>query len=428
MRNKKLLSTVVASALVATIMAVPVMADDGGSVDVDVTTKNAVIRVEVPTTLAVAINQFEKGDSGSQIFSGDFDITNKSEIPVKLQVTSTATLDSASPITLVSSKKAAEDSKEANGEAWLAVAAQTSARAQAGDPGNYIEESGKGIKDLTEANDNVVTFAQGTEDATKATATADQTFYLAAEDTPTVTYTKVTAADADALVPLNKISYAQIYEITAATTITSQSTLDTAVAAGDVYVENGGTITRIEKGTSGTYAAGSTYYTTTGTKVTPGTLAVNKIYVYGEASAATTGGNAGFRYIGKLSEDKTTAWSEADIKKIVIDYDITGVTSTGYDEVKDDCTYGLYGGSSYLSATTLTATANSVTLSLPNGVTLSKVELIHADGTAPITLTNGNQYTSNGTTFAVSASNISNWLKASPAYNKIKLTFSDKKS
>lgn len=57
MRNKKLLSTVVASALVATIMAVPVMADDGGSVDVDVTTKNAVIRVEVPTTLAVAINQ-----------------------------------------------------------------------------------------------------------------------------------------------------------------------------------------------------------------------------------------------------------------------------------------------------------------------------------------------------------------------------------
>ena len=145
MRNKKLLSTVVASALVATIMAVPVMADDGGSVDVDVTTKNAVLGVEVPTTLAVAINQFEKGDSGSQIFSGDFDITNKSEIPVKLQVTSTATLDSASPITLVSSKKAAEDSKEANGEAWLAVAAQTSARAQAGDPGNYIEESGKGL-------------------------------------------------------------------------------------------------------------------------------------------------------------------------------------------------------------------------------------------------------------------------------------------
>ena len=68
MRSKRLLSTVVASALVATTMAMPVMAADGGQVEVDVTTKTSVIRVAVPTSLEVAVNQFEKGDGGSQIY------------------------------------------------------------------------------------------------------------------------------------------------------------------------------------------------------------------------------------------------------------------------------------------------------------------------------------------------------------------------
>lgn len=46
MRNKKLVSTVVASALVATTMAMPVMAaGESGSVDVDVSTKTGVLRV-----------------------------------------------------------------------------------------------------------------------------------------------------------------------------------------------------------------------------------------------------------------------------------------------------------------------------------------------------------------------------------------------
>ena len=41
MRSKRLLSTVVASALVATTMAMPVMAADGGQVEVDVTRKTS---------------------------------------------------------------------------------------------------------------------------------------------------------------------------------------------------------------------------------------------------------------------------------------------------------------------------------------------------------------------------------------------------
>lgn len=79
MKAKRFLSTVVAGALVAAQMAMPVMAADGGEVEVDVTTRTAVIRVEVPTTLAIAVNQFEKGDTGSQVYSEAFDITNKSE-------------------------------------------------------------------------------------------------------------------------------------------------------------------------------------------------------------------------------------------------------------------------------------------------------------------------------------------------------------
>ena len=69
MRNKKLLSTIVATALVTTTMALPVVAADGGEVDVDVTTRTAVIRVQVPTSLEIAVNQFEKGDKGSQVYS-----------------------------------------------------------------------------------------------------------------------------------------------------------------------------------------------------------------------------------------------------------------------------------------------------------------------------------------------------------------------
>ena len=57
MKVKRILSTVVASALVAAQMAMPVMAADGGEVDVDVTTKTDLIRVQVPTTLELAVTQ-----------------------------------------------------------------------------------------------------------------------------------------------------------------------------------------------------------------------------------------------------------------------------------------------------------------------------------------------------------------------------------
>lgn len=357
MKRRKLLSTAVAGTLVAAQLVMPVMAADGGEVDVDVTTKTAVIRVVVPTTLEVAVNQFEKDDAGSQIYSGNFTLQNKSEIPVKVDVNSEATLDSTK-VTLLSSKEAAANS-EAD-EAWLAVAAQVEA-------GKYITGDGKGIKDLTEASDNVTTFVQGTEDATKNTATAGQVFYLAAEDSPSVTYTKVAPTDADTLAAAKKISYAQFYELTTAT-YADDDAVQAAVDAGDICAidKSSNAVSVIKKGTTGvTKDANADYYTIAADSTLAKDLAQGKVYIYGEAGAAATGGDAAFRYIGKLSESKET-WSKDEISHIKIKYDITGITGTKFGEVKDDCVYGLYAAENApitLSTTgliTMTASSDSI--------------------------------------------------------------------
>lgn len=348
MKKKKMLATLMTCAFMVGQMVTPVMAADGGEVDVDVSTTDVVIRVAVPTSLEVAVNQFEKGDTGSQIYSTEFGITNKSEIPVKVVVTSKATLDAAKPITLLPTKKAAEDSTVATGEAWLATAALVA-------DGKYIAETGKTIKDLNEASKSVTTFVQGTTDADKKTATAEQTFYLAGPaDGATVTY-KGFVPSADGKV--DGISYAQFYELTkydlaGADGDAKKKDLQTKVDAGDVYFAassavstsvNGVALTRIAKGSDSTanYADTNTYYTVDTKATAVSGLDAAKVYVYGESTTATTGGTAGFRYIGKLSEAKEV-WTETDISSINIKYTITGVTDTKYGEVKNDCTYGLY--------------------------------------------------------------------------------------
>lgn len=81
---------------------------------------------------------------------------------------------------------------------------------------------------------------------------------------------------------------------------------------------------------------------------------------------------------------------------------------------------------SYLSGTTLTASNRSLTMSLPEGVSIASVVLTHADGSAPITLTD--QYTATSTAFSIPADNITAWLGLSPAYNKVVVNFSDETS
>lgn len=338
MRNKKLLSTVVASALVATTMAMPVMAADGGSVKVEFTTKTPVIRVSAPTSIVAAVDPLEMNTPGTQIHSGNFALTNKSEVAVGIDVKSVAKL--GTDVTLVDTKTGAADSKGT--DVWLAVAAQTSS-------GKYIEDATKTAGDLTETDGNVVTFKTVTGDS-GAESSASQTFYLnkAASSTATHTVIAPVAANAasgkDAEGYKKSLTYAQVHEIEEDTTITDTAKLLAKLQTMDVYEgsdaspADGSTLTLFPAGkTDATFTTGKHYFTVKNanqlTSITDG-----KVYVYGEGG---TGGSTAFRYIGKLGSGKTS-WSDTDVDEIQITYSIYGLTDDQYTEADVTSSYGLY--------------------------------------------------------------------------------------
>ncbi len=285
MKGKKLVSILTAGALAAT-MAMPVMAADGGTIDVEVTTKTGILRVEVPTTLAIAVDQFETTDAGSQVYSEEFTIANKSEVNVKVNVTSTATVGSA--VTLAAKRADVATAAGANGTAWLAVAASL-------DGTDY--EATKDLSKLNEASANVTTFAKN-----GTATTAAQTFYLKKGTANTAAY-KLLKPEADG--KNNNVSYAQFYKLTEiATQPTNDTELQTAVNASDVKAA--------------------------------------EIYAYGEMTKESIGADAAFRYIGALSSNKEV-WDASDISKINIAYTIQGIPQSTYDAADGEgITYGLY--------------------------------------------------------------------------------------
>lgn len=370
MKTKRFLSTVVAGALVAAQMAMPVMAADGGQVDVDVTTKTGVLRVEVPTTMAIAVDQFEITQAGAQIASGEFDMTNKSEMAVKVTVASTVDLDTA--VKLVAAKEDAEQS--AGSEAWLAVAAKTAASSY--DDASTADDT-ENYWDLSETNGNVTTFAADTKKA-------EQTYYLE-KAAGTAEYALAVPKNNEA-----SVSYAQFYELTAiATQPTDDDGLQAEVDKADVYVvvtanngKDGEAVTKIAKGetvASGTYAAANTYYTAA--DAASASVTDGKLYVY--ASMNADGGKAGFTYVGKLSNAKDT-WTKDDIKKVSIAYTITGVTASKFDEVKDDCTYGLYADKPAGPQVSITEDAYITITGLTADQNYKSLAIEHKDGTTSV--------------------------------------------
>lgn len=129
-----------------------------------------------------------------------------------------------------------------------------------------------------------------------------------------------------------------------------------------------------------------------------------------------------YKYVAK---DSATGWAKTSVKlsgktnQMDVESDMTA------PQIKLTWTITKH-VDSYLSASTMTASSNSVTVTLPEDVTLSKVELTKADGTGATLLTNGNQYTLSETTLTVPARNITGW--AGAGFTKIVLTFSDDKS
>lgn len=336
MKGKKLVSVLTAGALAAT-MAMPVFAADGGEVNVDVTTKTGILRVEVPTTLAVAVDQFETTTTGTQIHSEEFKIANKSEVNVKVNVTSTATVKDS--VALAAKRGDVATATAAGGTAWLAVAAKKSAS-------NYEASSGNDtFANLNEAAENVTTFAKN-----GTATTAAQTFYLKKGTAGSAAYKalKPTADGKD-----NDVSYAQFYKLTELSTQPSDdTTLQTAVNANDVYViasadltaPNGKTVTKIAKGETitSTWASGDKYYTMADTATSKADLKAADIYIYGELTKDASGADAAFRYIGELSPNKAL-WDATDISHINIAYTIQGLPQSTYDDATGDgMVYGLY--------------------------------------------------------------------------------------
>lgn len=336
MKGKKLVSILTAGALAAT-MAMPAMAD-GGEVNVDVTTKTGILRVEVPTTLAIAVDQFETSDVGSQVYSGEFTIANRSEVNVKVNVTSTATVESS--VTLAAKRADVAAAAGTNGTAWLAVAASL-------DGTDY--EASSDLSKLNEASANVTTFAKN-----GTATTAAQTFYLKKGQANSAAY-KLLVPSEDK--KNNDVSYAQFYKLTSlATQPTDDATLQTAVNAGDVYVvvttdagTDGKPVTKIEKGSTvanSTFAGTNTYYTAAEAPTPTDDLKAADIYAYGEMTKESTGADAAFRYIGALSSNKEV-WDSNDISKINIAYTIQGLPESVYSEAAaltgaDAIVYGLY--------------------------------------------------------------------------------------
>jgi len=339
MKNKKLLSTILAATLVATTMAVPVMANDGGgSVEVDVGVATSVLRVEVPTTLAVQIDQYQLEQSGGvsgdcQIYSEEFSILNKGNVNVKVDVTSSVSGDVKNG-RLATTKQAAKVSK--SGDAWLAAAAVTglSISGDAAEGYEYDDEvvTSEVVETyatLKETNRNVATF--------DSSGDAKQTFYLEnASGDVVYKYAK----SGDVVAP-----YAKFRELARSTsTASGDAAVTEAAKSQDVYVQFSGdaTMTRVRKGSEYTNASktfnpasGDVIYTISGDVSTLGA----GDYMYGEGNVRATGA-AAFRYIGVLAKGQT--WNTSDIDKITITYSIDGIDPGTYAEANEKCVQGLY--------------------------------------------------------------------------------------
>lgn len=293
--------------------------------------------------MEVAVDQFEQGTAGTQIYSTNFDIENKSAIPIKLSVTSTAELGENTMLTEKKSDAKANTAK--SGEAWLAVAAQT----DAGKFGTGTQD----IKDVDEASVGVKTFDQNGTNAIAA-----QTFYLEKASTA---YAILLTADRDEA--LEELGYTEFIELTDVTPASPTDVLIQALVNDqglEVYVDKitgsaaqGDALEKLEWDATANSGAGAwdngytfanthKFYTMAGVSTSEDSLDSNTVYAYADGTAGATNGKASFRYTGNLSSAQEN-WSNEDLSKITIKYDIVGLPETTYTAaVTSDIKYGYY--------------------------------------------------------------------------------------
>lgn len=386
---KKVLSAAVVSAILAAQTLMPVAAA-GGEITADMSTMSPVLRVQVPTKMAVAVNEFEKGDAGSQVSSDEFTMKNLSEVPVNVKVTSEAEVGAA--IELVSTKEAAKASTAKDKPAmWLAAAAAVK------DNSSTLEYLATGTDKtagaLTGKEENATAF--GTKDATNKSK-AVQNFYLKAATS--ATYEGVAGKDAKALITGDTATVgegADFYELEEISAPGGSWDLDKSKAEAakqDVYVATAApavgtaqTLTKHAKGggTVSSAFSGKVYkIKDTPAKVSEMPDDATKSYMYIKTATSVTGDAAAFRYVGALSEAKSGWSSTDDLKGIKIKYDISAISETAYKAVAKDDGSGLtYGYKAESSAITLNGNVMTIML---NGGTFKSGTLKLGDTTAPL--------------------------------------------
>jgi len=332
--KKRAASAAALSAVLAVQSLIPVSAA-GGTIGADMSTKSPVIRVSVPTKMAVSVNEFEMGDEGSQVTSDKFTMKNLSEVPVNVKVTSTATVGAT--VAMASTKAAAKASTDKTNPAmWLAAVAAV-------DAGEYATGSDTTVKALTGTEYNVTTF--GAKKADDNTSTAVQNFYLQAATG--AAYKGITGAEVDAA-KTEIGNGADFYELTAVTPATDDAagvaklaeTQDVYIAAGTVVGGTPQALTKIAKGTAsasitGWTASASKAFTMANAPTQGSALDNTKTYLYIDTATTAAGDAAEFRYIGALSEAKS-GWSTTELSAVSIAYDIVAISGTAYTAVAGD--------------------------------------------------------------------------------------------
>lgn len=375
---KKQMATAAVALVFAATSLLPVDAA-GGQITADMSTKIPVIRVAVPTKMAVSVNEFEMGDAGSQVTSGTFTMKNMSETPVNVKVTSTATV--GADVTLASTKAAIATSTDSS--MWLAAVAAVNDNSGTLE---YTTNTDKTVASLAGTEDNVTTF--GTKDASNQSK-AVQDFYLQAATAQV--YKGITGAEvtAEKTSGTAKIGGADFYELEAVT-LTSDDAAGVAKAAeeNDIYMGAapvGGTpstLTKVAKGTATadiTFMSGNkAYKLKDDTPTAAGSLDNTKLYIYIDSATTANGDAAAFRYIGKLSESKSGWSSTADLTGITLKYDITAISTATYTKAAGADGSGLTYGYKKAGPSVAFTSAGSITISgLASGQTVTAVTITY---------------------------------------------------
>ena len=325
---------------------------------------------------------------------------------VKIDITSTLTVNNG--VALSDTKAGATAAKSE--KAWMAVAAAVAANDFNADGSKTDTAS------LTEASDNIITFAF--KESSTTDAEAKQSFYLA-KATGAAEYKVIKAGTAAKVPQAAEVGATTLYKLTAiGTQPTSNAELTTALVTSDVYeiatasvpaAEAAGVaITKLAKGSTATsWANTNTYYTAAEVKASA--IQANDLIMYASKTTADAAGKAEFKYVGALGEGTNgdKQWTSADIKNVSIAYTINGITSTtytakmatagdvvyGYDvPVKDLDPTGFASGDTFTLAKGGSSNELTVNLGAGNKVTTIKQVDLMFEGT-PISLVADKDYT-----------------------------------